>query len=104
MGLNFSCLNLVILCQSRFCELLKVVQPTLRGLVYGVNNSRSYSQSDEVEMLGSWVHDLFPSYPSTPEEKLLLEEISHLVAYCCSLLALSPQKVAFQYDSTEAEQ
>jgi hypothetical protein len=33
MGLNFSCLNLVILCQSRFCELLKVVQPTLRGLV-----------------------------------------------------------------------
>jgi hypothetical protein len=71
--------------------------------VYGVNDSRSYSQSDEVEMIGSWVHDLFPSYPAKPEEKLLLEEISHLVAYCCSLLALSPQKVTFQYDSTEAE-
>jgi hypothetical protein len=71
--------------------------------VYGINHSRSYSQSDEVEMIGSWVDDLFPSYPSTSEEQLLLEEMSHLVAYCCSLLALSPQKVAFQYSSTEAE-
>ena len=69
--------------------------------IYGNDNDHCYSQRDQLEdikwrLVGSWDRKTI-----SLQEQILSVEISYLVLYAVSLLALEPQQVTFMYDSTQ---
>jgi hypothetical protein len=67
--------------------------------IYGVNNCRSHSLIDQIGDLNDGLWEFFDRKVVTEEESQLVAEMSYLVAYAASLLALQPQTVKFTYDS-----
>jgi hypothetical protein len=59
-----------------------------------------YSQRDQLEEIESYLEDLWEEKTMSLQDQILLAEVSYVVLYAVSLLALEPQRVNFTYDST----
>jgi hypothetical protein len=67
--------------------------------IYGVNERRAYSLIDQIDNIHDGLWEFFDRKVVTAEESQLVAEMSYLVGYAASLLALQPQMVKFTYDS-----
>ena len=87
--------------QVKWGESSMKVERILLKRVYGMNRGHDRSQRDQLEQLESYLEDLW--YPKTMslQDEIVLAEISYLVLYAVSLLALEPRQVSFIYDSTQ---
>ena len=80
------------------------IERILLKRIYGNDNDRCYSQRDQLEdiewcLVGSWDRKTI-----SLQEQTLSAEMSYVVLYAVSLLALEPQQVTFMYDSTASRQ
>ena len=87
--------------QVKWGESSMKIERILLKRVYGMNRGHDRSQRDQLEQLESYLEDLW--YPKTMslQDEIVLAEISYLVLYAVSLLALEPRQVSFIYDSTQ---
>lgn len=69
--------------------------------IYGPADHRIYGAADQREDLSDRLNDFYEWNKQTEEERILVEEMSYLVYYCCTLLQLQPYKVQLVYDSTK---
>jgi hypothetical protein len=67
--------------------------------IYGVNNRRAYALTDQIGDIHDGLWEFFDRKVITDNESQMVAEMSYLVAYAASLLALQPQTVKFTYDS-----
>jgi hypothetical protein len=67
--------------------------------IYGVNERRAYALIDQIDNIHDGLWEFFDRKCVIAEELQLGAEISYLVRYAASLLALPPQTVKFTYDA-----
>ena len=72
--------------------------------IYGNDRDQYYSQHDQLEDIACYLMGLWDRKTISLQEQTLSVEISYVVFYAVSLLALEPQQVAFSYDSTHSRQ
>jgi hypothetical protein len=60
-----------------------------------------YSVEEQVDHINGWIEDLLRDDPVYSGATTVIEEIMFVVGYACSLLALTPQALVFNYDSMD---
>jgi hypothetical protein len=80
------------------------IERILLKRIYGNDRDQYYSLYDQLEDIACYLMGLWDRKTISLQEQTLSVEISYVVFYAVSLLALEPQQVTFSYDSTHSRQ